>query len=361
MDAREALYCWVVRVGVPYMPAAERQRVLDRVGPVPEHVRRGTGPCQAEWLLRRARTSPRVRQVLTESLLAGTAPAWSAAQNGPEALAEVWVAWSDYGPVPVLEARWALAEQDQADVYDAAVALLPEESQAAVAEALEEVQEEAAARDAASRTRAAEGARIQAEAEAGVHHARRQQRAAVVEAGRQAARADRAATEAARRVAAAERARRALEAEVADLRRQIAERDDLLTVIAREYEDRLAAGARNIGAAESGGAALAGRAVLVVGDPGRAAAYSAYVRALGARSVEFLDGTASPGARLAAAASAANVVVLVITYAKHRAEEAVRAHLRSDARVVAVRRAGMRAFRDALRAACGSPATAARQ
>ena len=194
-------------------------------------------------------------------------------------------------------------------------------------------------------------------AEAGVKQARVEAAGAVAaeqraraEAARQAASATRASEVAAARVAEAERRVRALEAEAAELRALIAERDALLGGITADFEHRLAAVMAAEEAGERGEAPLPllGRRVLVLGDTPRAPAYHAEAVALGARAVTFLDAVNKPGDRLAAAVSAADVVVLVVGRAKHGVEECTRKHLRAGTPLILVRRAGMGAFRAAL-------------
>ena len=186
-------------------------------------------------------------------------------------------------------------------------------------------------------------------------------------------RAEHASEEAAARVAAAERARTEAERVAAsaerraqDLEALLAERDAQIGEVAAAYERRLAGlralladrgdagppGTENGTEAAGEAAPLFGRRVLVIGDAPRAAAYRSCAGSLGAASVEFIEGMdTSPGSRIEALVSSADVVALITAHCKHSTYGMARRYARRGVSVVTVPAAGLQAFREAM---CGA-------
>ncbi len=236
------------------------------------------------------------------------------------------------------------------EVFADAMAALPEDKRFVAEERtnwalseIERIQQEIAVRQQAGEEMRQGGRRE-------VAQARAQQERAQAEAMRQRTRATKATTTAATRIALAEKRVAILQEQCDLLRVLLAERDEQVSRLAANFEQRLSLATRPHG--ESHGAfVLAGQRVLVLGDPNRAVAYRAEALAMGAASVVFLNARATPGERLASATQAADVVVLIAAWAKHSTDGCVCRHLRQDAVMLRVRHAGVQAFRHTVVAA----------
>jgi len=244
----------------------------------------------------------------------------------------------DGGASFLLIAGWTLQRMGKAEVFEQATAGMD----------LDEYHKQRQAGIEWGRTyeeleakRLSEERRARAAASAGLQAAERQAAAAREEAARQIGRTRRTVRRAGELLAAAHRDRRRLQEELASakaevdaLREILRERDEQARRLVADYEERLA-----------GRKAVNYGRVLVVGDPNRAAGYTAEALAMGASSVEFFDGMTHPNDLLAGLCASADVVVLNLAWCKHVTSEAVG---RSRARVARMRVAGLKAFREAL-------------
>jgi hypothetical protein len=342
----EALLVAAVQGLLEAMPLDDMTHLAHRLGLRLAPKDRGQRYRVATRILRRAVDATGARQVRDAlvQLLGGTEP-MTAARTAATLRAAP-------GLAPTL--FWLLRELGHLEVAEAAWGQLEPAEQAACREALAEAIRWAEAFAADERRRREVAARGRAEAELHTARARRVAATALEHAARETERARRAARQAADRVAAAEARARQAEAEAAHLRELLAERDEQVGRLVAAFERRLAL---ERAAWEQGAPVpppslpLAGRRVLVLGDPGRAVAYRAEALAMGAESVAVLDGTGTRGAELSQLCRGADVVVLIAGYAKHTVDAKVRKSLPRHALFVRVPTAGVASFRKHVAAA----------
>ena len=371
VDRDEALAAWSVYRAAHCAPRSA-EGVAEGVGfPCPPKVRRRGDPVRVAQHLVRCYLRPSCRDEVLAWADGGWVNSLAAVAGGEEAMLAALLR----APVvaPLLEHLAGRGGKHPA--FDAALARLPVEGQGIAGRQTETVVREMSALAEEVERRRADARITQALAEEGVRRAQRTAAEASAHEGRARADATRAreqaavaqrraehATEAAAgRVASLAARLREQEAENADLRTRLRESEDQVGWLVADFERRLAAvqaaaeRCDRPASADEEAAPLAGRRVLVVGDPNRAVGYRAEALALGAAGVVFLDGRAAPGDRLAAAVGAADVVVLVVAWAKHSTDGTVRKGLRRDAVLVVVPQAGIRAFREGVMAGGGRP------
>ena len=339
MDRQTALFRWLLGMTAESLPELRLRDLLDDLPVhVPPKVRRGSRAKVAAFLLRSAH-----RPEALAALEAALEDSWQLAlhilQREPARFAELARRVPDFA----VAAEWAAERAGRRELYAAALEALDAPTRAAVEQRLG-----AAVAWAEREQRLAQDiARARAEAAAGVDQLQRQEAAAKRVAVDALTRERRVAAEAGGRLATAARRIRDLEARVAELEGLLGERDEQVARIVAAYEEQLGT-ARARGVVPAPRAPLAGLRVLVIGDPNRAAGYRAEAVAMGAAGVEFMDGMAKPGPRLAACVGAADLVVFNLAWAKHSAQETVEAHLSPGSRLARMRQAGLRAFREAV-------------
>lgn len=343
MDRQTALFRWLIWTTTQAAPADALRHMLHDTGlHIPPKVRKGGRARLAVFLLRASHKTS-----VSVALEHAVESFWGPVASVLERDRPKFVKFVRESPDFAVMAEWSCVRSHRAELFQETLASFDPALRAEVDARFEDVlawaeREEGLQRDIAI---------AQAEVASGLDRARQQEQAAKALAVVALRREQRVASDAGSQLAAAQRQIRDLEAHVREVEQLLAERDEQVGRMIVAYEERLAA-SRQPGAAEPASLApLAGRRVLVVGDPNRAAGYRAEAQTLGAVEVDFVDGMAGVGDRLASAVQAADVVVLNVAWMKHRVAATVRANEHKGLTVAHMRQSGLRAFREAVVAA----------